>query len=165
MKGRNDPWSVGAWMSTNPASVKSDTLARDAFFTMRKQGYRHLLVVEGGRLLGVVTDRDLRRPDVEGEAGGWNDAYRLDEDYLVRDVMSAAPVTARPRDPLEAALKLLLAGKLGALRCWTRTARRSGSSPRPTCCAPSTPRWRTWATCCARGRRWAAKRRSSRRRP
>lgn len=112
---RKDPWSVGAWMTENPATIKADTLARDAFFMMRKEGYRHLLVADGGKLLGVVTDRDLRRPDLTEDADGWNDYYRLDTDYRVEDIMTRDPLTVRTHQKLEKALGLIQNKKIGAL--------------------------------------------------
>lgn len=115
MSDRRDPWSVGAWMTPNPATIAPDTPVRAAFYTMRARGFRHLLVTDGERLQGIVTDRDLRRPDLTEDPDGWNDYYRLDEDFLVRDVMTAAPQTAKPRDRIERALTAMLEGKFGAL--------------------------------------------------
>jgi acetoin utilization protein AcuB len=46
---------------TNPAVVISpDTTLEDAYRVMHEKQIRHLLVVEQTRLLGVITDRDLR---------------------------------------------------------------------------------------------------------
>ena len=112
---RKDPWSVGAWMTDNPATVGPNALTRDAFFTMRHQGYRHLLVVDGDRLLGIVTDRDLRRPDLSQDADGWNDYYRLDSDYRVEDIMTRDPLTAHTHQRLEKALDTMIERKIGAL--------------------------------------------------
>lgn len=115
MSERRDPWSAGAWMTPNPAAIAPDAPVREAFFTMRRRGFRHLLVVDGERLVGIVTDRDLRRPDLSREPDGWNDYYRLDGDYTVRDVMSANPTVARPRDRIERSLAAMVEGKFGAL--------------------------------------------------
>lgn len=110
-----DPWSVGAWMTPNPSTVAPDTWVRNAFFTMRKDGFRHLPVVEDGDLVGIVTDRDLRRPDISDDAEGWNDFYNLDEDYEVRDVMTADPRTVRSIDSVEDVLPVFIQHKYGAL--------------------------------------------------
>lgn len=118
---RKDPWSVGAWMSTNPATVSPDTTARAAFVKMRTENYRHLLVKDGETLIGIVTDRDLRRPDITAEADGWNDYYQLDSDYTVADVMTREPDTVRPRDKLEKALATMNEKKIGALPVLDKT--------------------------------------------
>ncbi|HEY2441812.1 MAG TPA: CBS domain-containing protein [Streptosporangiaceae bacterium] len=58
---------VSAWMTSDPQSAGPDTTAEDAAQLMLLHGFRHLPVVEGRRVLGVVSLRDLfgariRRP-------------------------------------------------------------------------------------------------------
>lgn len=58
---------VSAWMTSDPQSAGPDTAAEDAAQLMLLHGFRHLPVVEGRRVLGVVSLRDLfgariRRP-------------------------------------------------------------------------------------------------------
>lgn len=114
MQERKDAWTVGAWMTSNPQSITPDTSVRTAFFKMRSEGYRHLPVVEGGKLVGMVTDRDLRRPDLSPEPDGWHDYYNLEEDYEVRYVMTTRVESMAPSDGLEKALQLLIDRKFGA---------------------------------------------------
>jgi CBS domain-containing protein len=58
---------VSDWMTPDPQSVSPDTLAEEAAEIMLKHGFRHLPVVEGREVCGVVSLRDLfatriRRP-------------------------------------------------------------------------------------------------------
>jgi CBS domain-containing protein len=58
---------VSAWMTPDPQSATPDTTAEDAAQMMLLHGFRHLPVVEGRRVLGVVSLRELfgvriRRP-------------------------------------------------------------------------------------------------------
>lgn len=47
-------------MTTSPHSIGSDqTLAKTESF-MREHGIRHLPVLDGGELVGLVTDRDIK---------------------------------------------------------------------------------------------------------
>lgn len=115
MHERNDKWSVGEWMTPNPETVEPQSSVRAAFFRMRSEGVRHLPVVNDGKLVGMVTDRDLRRPDLSTEPDGWHDYYRLDDNYEVRHVMATSLVTARTSDPLEKAVATLVERKFGAL--------------------------------------------------
>jgi acetoin utilization protein AcuB len=55
--------SVKAWMATDPVTIRPDTEVRAARALMRDNGVRHLPVVEDGRLVGIVSDRDLRIDD------------------------------------------------------------------------------------------------------
>ncbi|HSR66327.1 MAG TPA: CBS domain-containing protein [Acidobacteriota bacterium] len=115
MYERKDRWSVGEWMTPNPDSIPPDYSVRHAFVKMRLEGYRHLLVVDNGHLLGIVTDRDLRRPDISDDVEGWHDYYNLDHDYAVRDIMTTDLVTLSPQDRLEKAVKFVLDNKFGSL--------------------------------------------------
>ena len=58
---RRDPAQVtlGEIMTKNPDTVPPDATALDALDLMRVRGYRHLPVVDGGRLVGIVSVRDL----------------------------------------------------------------------------------------------------------
>ncbi len=66
---------------------------------------RHLPVMAHGELVGIVSDRDLRRA-----AGlGWRDDRSV-EDLMTRDV-----VTLEPGSRLSAAVRLMVEGKISAL--------------------------------------------------
>jgi CBS domain-containing protein len=46
-------------MTRDPDSVRADTSVAEALRMMEDGGYRHLPVVEGGRLIGMVSRRDF----------------------------------------------------------------------------------------------------------
>lgn len=50
---------VGDWMTEDPVSADPDTEAADATETMLAGGFRHLPVVDGADLAGIVSLRDL----------------------------------------------------------------------------------------------------------
>lgn len=52
---------VSEWMSPEPDVVAPDVDATVAFATLAEHGYRHIPVVEAGRLVGIVSMRDLMR--------------------------------------------------------------------------------------------------------
>ena len=52
---------VGEWMTTAPETVEPHTSVADVLDRLQHRGYRHLPVVAGDDLLGVVTMRDLMR--------------------------------------------------------------------------------------------------------
>ncbi len=95
---------------TRPAlTVTSDTTLEDAYRTMRQKGIRHLPVLDGDLLVGVITDRDLRlatsalapSPFPPGSA--------------VSTVMSRGLLTASPEDPVEDAARTMREHKIGCL--------------------------------------------------
>ena len=46
-------------MTHNPKTVEPDVDSEDALHTMLDNGFRHLPVVENGKVIGVVSMRDL----------------------------------------------------------------------------------------------------------
>jgi CBS domain-containing protein len=100
--------SVGDWMSKAPMGVVEDTPIRDAVSLMRRADVRHLLVLDGPVLIGILSSRDLRRLVTRD----------LDSPLLagpVRSIMSEGPVSVAPETPLVTAARLLLEQRIGAL--------------------------------------------------
>ena len=59
-EGRDpDKTCVKEVMTPDPDTVSPDTTAIDALRLMQDGGYRHLPVVDGGRVLGLVSRRDF----------------------------------------------------------------------------------------------------------
>jgi len=52
---------VSEYMSHHPVSVSPHTTALEAAEVMYGGGFRHLPVLEDGRLVGILSDRDLRQ--------------------------------------------------------------------------------------------------------
>jgi citrate synthase len=52
---------VAVWMTADPDSVAPDVDAMTAFASLAEHGYRHIPVVDDGRLVGIVSMRDLMR--------------------------------------------------------------------------------------------------------
>jgi len=94
---------VNQWMKTNPVTVTSEDYLATAQEKMRAGSFRHLPVVDDGKLIGIITDRDLRQ-----HMG-----------HLERTKVNAATtenaVTVGPRTTLEEAAKLLLKHKINGL--------------------------------------------------
>jgi len=52
---------VSEWMTRDPVTAGPDVDADDAAETMMGQGFRHLPVVDGTTVLGIVSLRDILR--------------------------------------------------------------------------------------------------------
>ncbi|TMD11184.1 MAG: CBS domain-containing protein [Chloroflexi bacterium] len=50
---------IVSWMTHDPKTVAPDTETEDALRTMLDNGFRHLPVVEDGKVVGMVSMRDL----------------------------------------------------------------------------------------------------------
>lgn len=86
--------------------------AAQALALCRERRVRHLPVVEEGRLVGVVTDRDLRSAT---PALGDPDRAAALEGILVADHMARHVATALPEDPIEQAAKRMREEGVGCL--------------------------------------------------
>jgi CBS domain-containing protein len=51
--------SAAAYMTPDPVTIGADEPVREASSTMAARGIRHLPVVEDGRVIGVISARDL----------------------------------------------------------------------------------------------------------
>src|SRR5664280_3830110 len=96
-------------MRSPAVAISADTTLQDAYRTMREQGIRHLPVLAGEKLVGVVTDRDLRL------ATSALAPSPFPPGSLVSAVMSRKPVTADASDPVEDAARIMRERKIGCL--------------------------------------------------
>jgi acetoin utilization protein AcuB len=107
---------VSDFMSRQLTSVAPDDSLRAAMDAMQSRACRHVPVVEHGRLVGILSDRDLRRalvsPFVLRER--WYDEAVLDN-TLIRACMSCDVVTVTPDTPLIHAAQLMRDRKIGGL--------------------------------------------------
>jgi acetoin utilization protein AcuB len=103
-------------MQTEVVTVTPDTSLGAAQRLMRAQRIRHLPVVSGTRLVGIVTDRDMREavPSPATTLSRGEIAYQLDttpvKTCMTREVISIGPDT----DMVHAA-RLLLEYRFGCL--------------------------------------------------
>src|SRR5512135_2206966 len=99
--------TVSQVMTREPATVTPADPVRLAIERMRERACRRLPVVENGRVVGIITDRDLRRatnsPLVLRER--WYDEFMLDH-VQVRACMTSGPVTVTPGTSIVDAAKL-----------------------------------------------------------
>ena len=94
---------VMTYMTRRPVTITSRDTLIDAQEKMNAGGFRRLPVVEGDRLIGIITDRDL------GPHSG-----NLRE-TRVTAAMTENPLTVTPAIPLEAAARRMLDSKLDSL--------------------------------------------------
>ena len=106
---------VKAWMSPPSHTVTADTPLREAFRRMRQHGIRHLLVMDRDRVVGVISDRDLRRNDGEGDIWALSAHYLLERGLHARDVMRADLVTVEDETSTAEAARLMIERRIGCL--------------------------------------------------
>ena len=105
---------VESWMTRDPIAVAPDATLREAAAIMASHKFRHLPVVKGTTVVGMVTRTDLLR----GQAiDPFSVAAATDcsPQREVRAVMASPVVTTTATTPLEDAAALMVDKKIGAL--------------------------------------------------
>ena len=103
-------------MSTDVAIVARNDTLTVADDIMSKQRIRHLPVLEGGRLVGILTQRDLFHAGLSTAMGFGQKAQK---DFLVtvpvKEVMTDEVVTIGPDEDVKVAARIMLERKIGCL--------------------------------------------------
>jgi CBS domain-containing protein len=91
--------SIRDVMTANPITLQATSSVVDAARTMRDSNIGNVIVVDNGRICGIVTDRDIT---VRGVAEG-RDVSSL----KLRDICSQEITTLSPTDSVDDAVRLM----------------------------------------------------------
>lgn len=92
-------------MTERVKTVSAATTADQAWTLMRTNGIRHLVVMEGRDIVGVISDRDM----------GGRQGAAVRQAHSVSDLMTEHVVTAEPDMPVRKAANLLRGRSIGCL--------------------------------------------------
>lgn len=101
--GHIDKHLVGHWMTTDPLTAHPDDELGAVQQRMREGKFRSMPVIKEGRLVGIVTDRDIRHK-----------SERL-EGTPVEAAMTREVLTLSPRESISDAARLLSERKIGGM--------------------------------------------------
>jgi acetoin utilization protein AcuB len=107
---------VKNWMNTAVVTVGEDDSMQEAMKRMKQHNIRMLPVLRGKKLVGVVTDRDLKRASA-------SDATTLDVHELlflvskikVKSIMSKNPITVAPDLTVEETAEVLMNNRISGV--------------------------------------------------
>ncbi|HEX6768372.1 MAG TPA: CBS domain-containing protein [Candidatus Binatia bacterium] len=94
---------VGNRMTKEPFTVEPEDLAIRAAHKMQAGGFRRLPVVSDGKLVGIISERDLR--EHRGHL----------EQIKINGVMTENPITVTPTTTVEEAAQIMLEHQIGGL--------------------------------------------------
>ena len=95
---------IGKFMTPMPHTIEKDLPVPEAMNLMRIHHIRHLPVVDAGKIVGMITDRDIKF------ASGFGDVSSMKVD----DVMSPEPYTVSPETTLDLVVGAMAVNKLSS---------------------------------------------------
>jgi CBS domain-containing protein len=106
---------VKDWMVPNPITIGPRATVAEADALLEGHCIRHLPVMDGDRLVGMITDRDVRLASMPRPRKGSNHPDALLQLIRVDQLMTRDLVTVSPVTPIGEAARLMLERRLGAL--------------------------------------------------
>ena len=103
-------------MNRDLVTVDKQASLRRARRILDQHRIRHLLVVEGKRLVGIVTDRDLRQAAPSSKSPlTLSERQEFMDELKVLEVMSRKLITASSTTTIREAAKVMVSEKIGCL--------------------------------------------------
>jgi acetoin utilization protein AcuB len=104
------------WMAKEVLTVDENTSLMRATRVMKENNIRKLPVVSHGKLLGIVTDRDVKDASPSKTTSlDVHELYYLLSEMKVKDVMTKDPITMVGTDSLEKAALIMLENKISGI--------------------------------------------------
>jgi acetoin utilization protein AcuB len=97
-------------------TIAPETTLPEAVRLARERGVRHLPVVENGKLVGIISDRDLKQAMASPATSlDVHELKYLLDRLAVGEIMTRAVITIGPLAPVEDAARLMVVEKISAL--------------------------------------------------
>lgn len=94
-------------MTPMPQTIGFDISVEKALSMMKEHACHHLPVLDGGKLVGVLSDRDLSM--------AWYGSGNTRTEHLVNDLMTDAPIVIDPSAEINTAIRTMLDNKINSL--------------------------------------------------
>lgn len=107
---------VNEIMHTDVAVLTPQSSLKDVADLMRDRDIRHIPIVEGGRVVGIVSDRDMRLYVADlFESRGETSVEASRKALTIRNIMQSKPVQVDPSADISEVVDLLLEYRIGAV--------------------------------------------------
>lgn len=104
------------WMTKDVLTVDENTSLMRATRIMKEKNIRRLPVVSHGKLIGIITDRDVKDASPSKTTSlDIHELYYLLSEMKVKDVMTPSPLTLNGDDSLEKATVIMLENRISGL--------------------------------------------------
>jgi len=107
---------VSDWMTKKVFSIEPDDYLSDAIYLMRERSVKHVPVLRGEKLKGIISDRDIR--EYSPSKATSLDVYELH--YIlaktrIKEIAKTKIITTTPDTPVEEAAMVMLDNNIGCL--------------------------------------------------
>lgn len=103
-------------MQTHPVSASLETRLPDLARLLQRRGFRHVPILDGGKLVGIVSDRDVKQAMFSAASvTEGRERSRLLDELTAGQIMSRAVVTIGPMFGVEEAARLMATRKISAV--------------------------------------------------
>ena len=107
---------VKDWMNKDLVTIEEDTSIMKASKIMKQHNFQHLPVLSQGRLVGIVSDRDLKEATPSKATSlDIHELYYLLDTIAVKSLMPKDLYTIAPGDTVEKAAAIMLKHHISAL--------------------------------------------------
>ncbi|MBU0481385.1 MAG: CBS and ACT domain-containing protein [Proteobacteria bacterium] len=104
------------WMAKDVMTVDENTSLMRATRIMKENNIRRLPVVSHGKLIGIITDRDVKDASPSKTTSlDIHELYYLLSEMKIKDVMTSSPLTLSGKDTLEKAAVVMLNSRISGL--------------------------------------------------
>jgi acetoin utilization protein AcuB len=103
-------------MQTHPVSATLETRLPHLLRLLQRRGFRHLPVLDSGKLVGIISDRDLKQSMISAASmTEGRERDRLLDELTAGQIMARAVVTIGPTIGVDEAARLMATRKISAL--------------------------------------------------
>lgn len=93
--------TIKDWMTKDVITAGPNTSVRKAFYLIKGKSIRTLPIAVAGKLIGIVTDRDLRLP--VSKLKNVHGLYQISDEIRVYEIMTKNVMTLSPNDSMQTA--------------------------------------------------------------
>jgi acetoin utilization protein AcuB len=104
------------WMTRDPITITEETSMIKAIHIMKERRFRRLPVVSADKLVGMITDRDLKEASPsKATTLDVHELYYLLAELQVREIMTRNPLSVNENDTVEHAAQVMLEHTISGL--------------------------------------------------
>lgn len=108
--------TIGEFMTREVKTLRSDQMLLDALQFLHSEGVRHIPILDDDKLVGVVTDRDVKRATPSALVPSQREVWeQIVHETPLAKVMTRNPATAPPTLTLAEALRMFVDDRIGCL--------------------------------------------------